>query len=233
MARLAELTSPEIGRRGRNTLLAIPIGSTEQHGPHLPMSTDTDIASALCERLSAARDDVLVAPPIAYGSAGEHAGFPGTLSIGQAALELLIVELGRSAFDTFDRLLLVSAHGGNYESLTRAVRLLRSESRDAHLFCPRWDGDPHAGNQETSMMLALTPEHVRMDLAVPGDQRPLAEIMPLLRTGGVRAVTDTGILGDPTAADAETGHQLLETLSAALLADVTAWLTAQIPAAAS
>ena len=74
------------------------------------------------------------------------------------------------------------------------------------------------------MMLALTPDHVRLDRAVPGDQRPLAELMPLLRTAGVRAVTATGILGDPTTADAETGRKLLETLSAAMLEEVTTWL---------
>jgi len=67
----------------------------------------------VCERLASMRADVLVAPPLAYGSSGEHAGFPGTLSIGQDALELLVVELGRSASETFDHLLLVSAHGGN------------------------------------------------------------------------------------------------------------------------
>ncbi|WTZ47445.1 mycofactocin biosynthesis peptidyl-dipeptidase MftE [Nocardia sp. NBC_01388] len=229
MARLAELTSPEISLRATTSVLAIPIGSTEQHGPHLPMSTDTDIAAALCERLRSARDDVLVAPALPYGSSGEHAGFPGTLSIGQTALELLIVELCRSAFDTFDRVLLVSAHGGNTEPINRAVRLLRSESRDVYLFCPRWQGDPHAGHQETSMLLALAPERVRMDHAIAGDTRPLAEIMPLLRIGGVRAVTETGILGDPTAAEPEAGHRLLETLTAALLDDVSAWLEPAMP----
>ncbi|MET9487765.1 mycofactocin biosynthesis peptidyl-dipeptidase MftE [Nocardia sp. NPDC006630] len=229
MALLAELTSPEIGLHATTSVLAIPIGSTEQHGPHLPMSTDTDIAAALCERLRSARDDVLVAPALPYGSSGEHAGFPGTLSIGQTALELLIVELCRSAFDTFDRVLLVSAHGGNNEPLTRAVRLLRSESRDVQLFCPRWAGDPHAGHQETSLMLTLKPELVHMDRAVLGDPRPLPEIMPLLRSGGVRAVTETGVLGDPTAAGAEAGRRLLETLTAALLDSVSAWLEPAMP----
>ncbi|WP_405485106.1 mycofactocin biosynthesis peptidyl-dipeptidase MftE [Nocardia sp. NBC_00511] len=224
MPRLAEMSWPEVEVRAEDSVLAIPIGSTEQHGPQLPLSTDTDIAVALCERLRAAREEVLVAPALAYGSSGEHAGFSGTLSIGQAALELLVVELCRSAFDTFDRVLLVSAHGGNHDPLVRAVRQLRTESRAVQLFCPRWDGDPHAGHHETSMMLALAPEHVRMERAVPGDTRPLGEIMPLLRTGGVRAVTDTGVLGDPTHADAETGHRLLESLGAALLHEFTAWI---------
>jgi mycofactocin precursor peptide peptidase len=218
---LAHLTSAEVARP--DAILAVPIGSTEQHGPHLPLSTDTDIASALCARLAAARADVLVAPALAYGSSGEHAGFPGTLSIGQAALELVLIELGRSATETFRHVLFVSAHGGNAAPVTRAVAILRAESRDVRLFQPRWSGDPHAGRPETSMLLALTPERVHMELAVPGDRRPLAETWPLLRAGGVRAVTSTGVLGDPSGASATEGGRLLDELSSALIDDVTAW----------
>jgi mycofactocin system creatininase family protein len=219
---LADRTSPEVARRTA-AVLAIPIGSTEQHGPHLPLSTDTDIAVALCRRLAVARDDVLVAPAIGYGSSGEHAGFAGTLSIGQDALRLLLVELGRSASATFAHLLFVSAHGGNAEPVTSAVRTLRDEARDVLLFEPRWSGEPHAGRPETSMLLALSPERVRMELAAPGDTRPISEIWPLLREGGVRAVTETGVLGDPSGATAAEGHDLLERLSADLLAAVALW----------
>jgi creatinine amidohydrolase len=222
--RLAELTWPRIGERAAaGALLAVPLGSTEQHGPHLPTSTDTDLAVALCERLAAARHDVLIAPPVAYGSSGEHAGFPGTLSIGQEAVELLVLELVRSATDTFAHVVLVSAHGGNTEPVTRAVRRLRAESRDVHLFVPTWDGDPHAGREETAMQLALRPDRVRMADAVPGDTRPLSDTWPLLRSGGVRAVSDTGILGDPTGATAAEGARLLAELAATLIAEVAAW----------
>ena len=127
---LADLTSPGAGRlAAAGAVLAVPVGATEQHGPHLPLSTDTDIAVALCQRLATARRDVLIAPPVGYGSSGEHAGFPGTLSIGQAALELLLIELGRSAALTFRHLLLVSAHGGNSEPVTRAAARLRAGPR--------------------------------------------------------------------------------------------------------
>lgn len=223
MTDLADLTWPEVGRR-THAVLAVPLGSTEQHGPHLPLSTDTDIAIALCERLADARDDVLVAPAVAYGSAGEHAGFPGTLSIGQAALELLVVELVRSATDTFEHVVLVSAHGGNTEPVTRALSRLRAESRDVCLFFPRWHGDPHAGRPETAMLLALRPTHVDMAAAVPGDRRSLARLWPVLREGGVRAVTATGVLGDPTGADAAEGFALLEALAAELVGTVRSWL---------
>jgi mycofactocin system creatininase family protein len=221
---LADLTSPEVGDcAASGAVLAVPLGSTEQHGPHLPLSTDTDIAVALCVQLAAARADVVVAPAVAYGSSGEHAGFAGTLSIGAAALELLVVELGRSATETFAQILFVSAHGGNAQAVTRAVALLRAESRDVRLHQPRWEGDPHAGRVETALQLALRPDAVRVDQLAPGDTRPLAELMPMLRTGGVRAVTPTGILGDPTGATGAEGTTLLADLTATLIADVARW----------
>jgi creatinine amidohydrolase len=224
--RLADLSWPEIGQRAAaGAVLAVPVGATEQHGPHLPLSTDTDIAVALCDRLAAARPDVLVAPPVSVGSSGEHAGFAGTLSIGQGALELLLVELGRSATLTFGRLVLVSAHGGNAAPVARAVAELADESRKVLLFQPRWDGDPHAGHPETSIMLHLDPARVHMDRAVPGDTRPLSEIWPQLRSGGVRAVSETGILGDPTGATAEAGRELFDGLAAELIQVVGAWHT--------
>ncbi|HEY2695087.1 MAG TPA: mycofactocin biosynthesis peptidyl-dipeptidase MftE [Pseudonocardiaceae bacterium] len=221
---LADLAWPEIGRRARaGAVLAVPLGSTEQHGPHLSLSTDTDIAVALCQRLAAAREDVLIAPAVAYGSAGEHAGFAGTLSIGRAALELLVVELVRSATETFGHIVLVSAHGGNTQPVNRAVRLLRKESREVWLFMPRWQGDPHAGRPETALMLALTPGRVDLREARAGDTRPLAQIWPRLRAGGVAAVSESGILGDPTGATAQEGAALLDELAAELISEVAAW----------
>jgi len=102
---LADLSWPDVGKWAQaGAVLAVPLGSTEEHGPHLPLSTDTDIAVVLCERLAAVREDVLIAPALDYGSSGEHSAYPGTLSIGQAALEMLVVELGRSATETFEHL---------------------------------------------------------------------------------------------------------------------------------
>jgi mycofactocin system creatininase family protein len=221
---LADLRWPDVAARTAAAgMLAVPLGSTEQHGPHLPLSTDTDIAVALCERLAAARGDVLVAPPLPYGSSGEHAGFPGTLSIGQQAVELLLVELGRSASLTFAHLVFVCAHGGNAEPAGRAVARLRAESRDVRLYLPSWDGDPHAGRPETAMLLHLTPARVRMSEAAAGDTRPLAETWPLLRAGGVRAVSESGVLGDPRGATAGAGRDLLDRLAAQLIEQVAAW----------
>ncbi|MGW5714726.1 mycofactocin biosynthesis peptidyl-dipeptidase MftE [Amycolatopsis sp. NPDC003865] len=221
--RLADLPWPDVAARAAGAILAVPVGATEQHGPHLPLSTDTDIALALCDRLAEERPDVLVAPAVAFGSSGEHAGFAGTLSIGQEATELLLLELGRSAAETFSRLLFVSAHGGNAAPVARAVARLRAESRAVGVFQPHWDGDPHAGRPETALQLAVRPGGVRMDRAVAGDRRPLGEVLPLLRDGGVRAVSPTGVLGDPTTATAAEGRALLDELTAQLVSYVDGW----------
>ena len=132
---LGDLTWPQAQRlAAAGALLAVPVGSTEQHGPHLPLSTDTDVAAALAARLAARRGDVVVAPPVGYGSSGEHAGFAGTISIGQQALELMLLELGRGAAGTFGHIVFVCAHGGNREPAGRAVARLRAESVDALLW---------------------------------------------------------------------------------------------------
>jgi mycofactocin precursor peptide peptidase len=223
---LADRTWPEVAAAAAGgAVLAVPVGATEQHGPHLPLSTDTDIAVALCERLAGQRD-VLIAPPVAYGSSGEHAGFAGTVSIGQEATELLLLELGRSASATFTLILIVSAHGGNAAPVTRAVERLGREGRDVTLFTPSWTGHPHAGRPETSMQLAIDASRVCMQAAEPGDQRPLSMLLPALRSGGVAAVSSNGVLGDPTGADAREGEALFAALTAELIAHFDAWTAA-------
>jgi creatinine amidohydrolase len=222
--RIADLAWPEVGRRvGGGAILAIPLGATEQHGPHLPLSTDTDIAVELCGRVAATVDDIVVAPAVSYGSSGEHAGFPGTLSIGRDALRLVVVELVRSARLDYDRVAVISAHGGNAEPLREAIDQLQAEGHPVAAFGPRWEGDPHAGRAETAMMLALRPDLVHMDLAAPGEQRALGELLPRLRDGGVRAVSESGVLGDPTGATAAEGARLLAELAATLAGEIAAW----------
>ncbi len=216
---LAHARWPEVADRASETVLAVPLGSTEQHGPHLPLSTDTVIAVALAQRLALARRDVVVAPALPYGSSGEHAGFAGTLSIGQAALEEVIVELVRSA-DDFAGVVLISAHGGNARSLERALATLRPELRRVVAWSPSHYRDAHAGRSETSILLALQAHTVRTDVAAPGATQPLASLMPALRAGGVRAVSGNGVLGDPAGASAEEGRALLRTLTDDLIREV-------------
>jgi mycofactocin system creatininase family protein len=186
----------------------VPLGSTEQHGPHLPLSTDTDIARALAAGVSG-RPDVEVAPAVPYGASGEHAGFAGTLSIGTPALELLLVELCRSATGTWPRVLLLSAHGGNVDAVRAAVARLRAEGRDVRSWSPRWGGDAHAGRTETSLQLTLHPDAVRSERADAGATGSIADLMPELRRSGVRGVSPNGVLGDPTGAHAQEGERLL------------------------
>ncbi len=204
-------------------MLAVPLGATEQHGPHLPLGTDTVIAAALCERLAEEVDDLLVAPAVPYGSSGEHASFPGTLSIGQNALELLVIELVRSA-DHFAGVVLVNGHGGNQEPLRRATRLLRSEGRHVLEWSPSGpEDDSHAGATETSAMLRLRPDHVAVTHAEPGNTTPLTELIEPLRTGGVRAVSSNGVLGDPIPATATQGRRILGDWGTSLIDAVLTW----------
>jgi mycofactocin system creatininase family protein len=206
---LARLTSPELAGH-RDFVLFVPIGSTEQHGPHLPLSTDTLVACELARRLVQRWEKAVLAPAIPYGSSGEHEGFPGTVSIGQEALEHVVVELCRSASTSFAATVLVSGHGGNAEPLERAVARLWQEGRRVRAVAPRLSGDAHAGRVETSLVLALAPLLVRLDRAAAGATAPLSELIGALRASGLASVTPNGVLGDPFGATAEEGQALLD-----------------------
>ncbi|WP_448811358.1 mycofactocin biosynthesis peptidyl-dipeptidase MftE [Agromyces bauzanensis] len=214
--RLADRPWPEVGR----PVLLVPLGSTEQHGPHLPLDTDTVVASVVCdalaERLAGDGVEAVVAPAIAYGASGEHQDFPGTISIGTEALTMLLVEYGRSACGWAGRLVFVNGHGGNVDALAAAVPRLRAESRDVSWLPCAADvpGDPHAGRTETSLLLATDPTRVRVERIEAGNDAPLAELMAELRAGGVRRVSPNGVLGDPRGATAEEGERLLDAMVA-------------------
>lgn len=197
----------------------MPLGSTEQHGPHLPLGTDAAVAEAVARCLAerSIRDgvDAAVAAVLGYGASGEHEAFRGTVSIGTPALTAVLVELGRSAGRWAPSLVFVNGHGGNMDAVRAAVRTLRGESRDvAWLACaaPPQEGvpaDAHAGRTETSLMLHLEPGLVRADRAAAGQTRPLREILPDLQRDGVAGVSANGVLGDPAGASAEEGARLL------------------------
>jgi creatinine amidohydrolase len=229
VTRLADSSWPQVDELARaGAVLVVPVGATEQHGPHLPVTTDADLAVAVVE--AAAVDDPLlvVAPVVAFGSSGEHDGFAGTLSIGREATEELLVQLGRSATGVFAQVVLACTHGGNASPLAGALRRLADEGRPVTGWWPRWEGDLHAGRTETSLMLAVAPDRVDLEAAVAGDIRPLDELLPLLQTGGVRSVSATGVLGDPTGAGADEGRRLLRA-AATDLADTVARLRSGMP----
>ena len=166
----------------------------------------------------------MVAPPIGYGASGEHQSFPGTVSIGTAALELVLVEFGRSAASWAGRLVFVNGHGGNVEALAAATALLRYEGRDvAWCSCGVQNADAHAGHTETSVLLHISPEVVRLEEIVPGNRAPLAELLPAMRNGGVAAVSELGVLGDPTTATATDGERLFAEMVDGCARRITRW----------
>lgn len=207
--KLGRATASQLGTA--SPTLVIPVGATEQHGPHLPLDTDCVIAAAVADaavdRLPAG--DHLLAPTINYGASGEHEGFAGTVSIGTVALCSLLVEYGRSALRWAGRLAFVNGHGGNVSALRQACATLRAEGRDAG-WCACWtpDADAHAGHTETSLLLHLSPAAVRVQEWQPGNLAPLAELMPRMRRGGLLAVSEVGVLGDPTTASAAAGERI-------------------------
>jgi mycofactocin precursor peptide peptidase len=205
-------------------LVVVPLGSVEQHGPHLPLGTDTAVAGAVAEAAADRLAGAVLAPALTYGASGEHEDFPGTISIGTEALTGLLVEYGRSACRWAGRVLIVNGHGGNLDALRAAGTVLRSEARDVAWFpCAVPDGDAHAGRTETSLMLHVEPERVRTTLAQAGETAPIATLLPRLRADGVRAVSPNGVLGDPAGATADEGAQLLDDLVERLVRAAWGW----------
>lgn len=196
---LGEATSAEAAGAW---LVLVPLGSIEQHGPHLPLDTDVVIATAVAHGVAAELGGTWVAPPIQYGSSGEHQSFPGTSSIGTEALTHLLVELTRSMRTWARRVVFVNAHGGN-------VAALEASDEVEWVACATERHDLHAGYTETSLMLRLRPESVSMELAEAGNTQPLSEILPAMRAGGVAAVSPNGVLGDPFGATAAAGERIL------------------------
>ncbi|HZB43545.1 MAG TPA: mycofactocin biosynthesis peptidyl-dipeptidase MftE [Ilumatobacter sp.] len=212
---LGAMTWTDVG----SPILVVPVGSCEQHGPHLPLHTDTVIAAALAHGLAVARGDCVVAPPLTVTASGEHRGFAGTLSIGNSAMAEVLTELVRSA-GWAQGVVFVNGHGGNAVAMARAADTLVRESRRLLVWWPSVPGgDPHAGHVETSLMLALAPDEVRRDRAVAG---PVPAMSELVRAG-VQPLSASGVLGDPTYASAEEGRRLFEELAAQLAAAVASW----------
>lgn len=217
-----------------SSAVLVPLGSTEQHGPHLPLDTDTRIATAvaratatrLCDGQARGRQgrQWLVAPAIAYGASAEHQGFAGTISLGTEALTTLLVEYVRSATCWSPRLAFINGHGGNLTALNHAMSLLRSEGRDiGWCSCSAVGADPHAGHTETSLVLYLSPADVLTDRRCAGNGAPLPELLPSMRRGGLAAVTRTGVLGDPTTATAAEGKRLFAEMVDGCVERVARW----------
>jgi mycofactocin precursor peptide peptidase len=221
MDSLGTTTWTQLARRNSDIVLAVPLGSCEQHGPHLPLDTDTRIAVEFAQRLADAFDEVIAAPALAFGASWEHAGFPGLMSITDTLLTEVLVEIARSA-DWASGLVLINGHGGNSRGLSDAVKVITGEGRRAMAWSPRVvGGDLHAGLIETSIMLAIDPAAVDVDAIAPGSDAAVQAVI----ADGVAATSHNGVLGDPSDASAARGRELVEHLTADLVRSYADWLS--------
>lgn len=224
--RWSDLAWPEIGaafgaRRGEVGLL--PVGATEQHGPHLPSGTDTIVAAALCDAVSA-RTGAMVLPAVPVGcSYGHGRTLPGTLSQSPESLALLVRAMVEwAALSGLRRVLVVNAHFGNHASLMVATDHLRLERPDLRVgVIGWWSADPevaaetaldgediHANRAETSLMLAVAPELVHLDRIGSSDDPDRTDDLVFRYTAA--SLSTNGVTGRPSEASAELGWRLLD-----------------------
>ncbi len=229
---LGELSWPEAAQRLREVDVALlPVGSLEQHGPHLPLDTDAYDAALTARRVAAAcrPPRPLLLPLIPYGVSYAHEDFAGTLSVGPDTLSRMVHELGMGlARQGITKLVIVNGHGGNGPALHFAAQMI---NRDAHIFTCVDTGetsdadvaeicdvknDAHAGDIETSASLAARPELVRMDRAeafVPQFSSSYLDFTSRRAVGWyarTARISPTGVLGDPTRATPEKGQRIWE-----------------------
>ena len=212
-------TSPDVAARG-SKIAVLPIGSFEQHGDILPLSTDTIVATQIASVVARA-NDLWLLPPITVSCSQEHADWAGTLSIPAATLIRLVEDIVASArAQGAEHVVLVNGHGGNY-----VLQNIVQEASDLSLFPGRSDwaaareaarletnahDDMHAGELEVSILLQCAPDLVGQDYK---HRDHLAVSRPHLLTHGMRRYTESGIIGSPSLASAEKGAALLDALA--------------------
>jgi creatinine amidohydrolase/Fe(II)-dependent formamide hydrolase-like protein len=231
---LAELTWVEAkARLGETDLALLPVGSIEQHGPHLPLDIDAWDADYLARRVAAAcsAPRPLVLPLIPYGVSYHHEDFPGTIGIAPETLARLVYEVGMSvARQGITKLIILNGHGGNVPTLQFAAQ---NVNRDARIFtCVETGdtsdtdvarlvetrGDVHAGEIETSTALATRPELVQMEQASRCVPRFSSQYLEFSSARSVEwfartaKLSASGVLGDPTRASREKGEQIWRTM---------------------
>ena len=212
-------TSPEVATRA-SKIAVLPVGSFEQHGDILPLSTDTIVAAEIAATVARA-NGLWLLPPITVSCSQEHSDWAGTISIPAATLIRLIEDIIASArAQGAEHVVLINGHGGNY-----VLQNIVQEASDLSLFPGRSDwasaretagletnahDDMHAGELEVSILLHLAPDLVSPDFK---DRDHLAEDRPHLLTYGLRPYTQTGIIGSPSLATSEKGAALIDALA--------------------
>jgi creatinine amidohydrolase len=220
---LPTTTSPDIADLHPDTAI-LPTGSFEQHGRHLPLTTDSLIATAIAERL-ALDYNLFLLPVLTFGCSHEHAGFPGTVSISAHTLGAVVSDIFDSLVQSgVDRLVLVNAHGGNYvlgnvvqEGSANGRRMALfpqgaewQEARDEAGLQTSHHDDMHAGEAETSILLYRFPDVVHDDYTTADH---LADDRRHLLTAGVRHYAPDGVIGRPSLASPQKGDDLLRAFS--------------------
>ena len=220
----------EVGEAAAAGAIAVlPVGATEQHGPHLATGTDTLLADHVADAAAQRTGDVVL-PALAYGcSLGHTDHWPGTISLLPATMTAVVVETGRWIHASrFRKLVIVNGHATNGPPCQSAILQLRHELPDLRpRFVSIFDITPeiaarytddaadfHANEAETSMLLELAADHVRPERARDEPDRTVGRVLSY----AMPAVTRSGVVGTPSAASAERGAALLDQLVHALAA---------------
>lgn len=220
----------------RGVIAVLPVGAVEQHGAHLPLLTDTILATGVARRIAEGAGALLL-PAIAYGDAWTAEGWAGTLSLSPDTLRHAVLDIGRGLKRMGVRgLVTVNGHFGNREPIGLAARALAEQGFPVlHLDYPRLDaiaakvvesapagpGFYHADEVETSMLLRLAPDAVRMERAVPEypDFPELFGHEPM----HLSSFNRSGVFGDPRPATAEKGERLIAAIATESLRLITLW----------
>jgi creatinine amidohydrolase len=221
----AESTSARLGSIGGSTVGLIPVGAVEQHGPHLPLATDTIIATELCRLVAERTDAVVTLPPVVIGcSLGHGTRLPGTLSVTPFQLAEQVVGMVRWAAETSNlrKFLLVNAHVGNAAALGVATDQLRSDRPDLQTGYVNWGdvtpplaaavsadaADWHANRAETSLMMVLAPDLVDEAARSGADDPDRTDGLVFRYTAP--SLSTNGVTGRPSDATVDLGEWLLE-----------------------
>ena len=204
-----------------NDIVILPIGSTEQHGPHNPLGTDFLIAEELAKELSK-RTNLLVLPTVPYGVSFHHSNFPGTISIDEEIFTQYVYNIVKSLKkDGINKIFIINGHGGNYYPLLRVSRLARMELNMIVYIFQWWtalagkisifskEEEGHAGAMETSLIAYFKPGMVNM-LNCEDEESVMKEINEASRYVFTDEITSNGVFGKSCSASREKGLIVME-----------------------